>query len=140
MTARYFLDTSVLVHADDLDSKERGVKAREIVEHALVSGNGVVSTQVLQEYFVIATRKLGIDAAMARRRIELISTLEVVQVRVDLILRAIDLHRLHQLSFWDALVLQCAAAAGCARLLTEDLQDGRSYEGVRVENPFAASR
>jgi predicted nucleic acid-binding protein len=66
----------------------------------------------------------------------LLATLEVVQIRVDLILGAIDIHRLHQLSFWDALVVKCAAAAGCSRLLTEDMLHGRILEGVRIENPF----
>lgn len=100
------------------------------------SGAAVVSTQVLQEYFVIATRKLGVEAAVARRKVELIGTADVVEVRMNLILGAVDLHRLHQLSFWDALILKCAAAAGCTRLLTEDLQHGQVIEGVRVEDPF----
>jgi predicted nucleic acid-binding protein len=91
---------------------------------------------VLQEYFVIATRKLRLDAAAARRRVELLATLDVVEVDVPAILGAIDLHRLHALAFWDALVVQSAAVAGCARILTEDLQHGRAYAGVTVENPF----
>lgn len=138
MRARYFLDTNVLVYADDLDSGARGLRAREIVEEALVTGSGVLSTQVLQEFFVISTRKLGVAAETARRKVELLSALEVVQVRVDLILGAIDLHRLHRLSFWDALIVKCAGAAGCERVLTEGLQHGVVLDGVRIENPFDA--
>ena len=96
----------------------------------------MLSTQVLQEYFVIATRKLHVEAAAARRRIELLSTLDVVEVDVPAILNAIDLHRLHAIAFWDALIVQSAAVAGCARLLTEDLQHDRTYAGVTAENPF----
>ena len=139
MKGRYFLDTNVLVYADDLDAGARGVRAREIVEEALVSGSGVVSTQVLQEFSVISTEKLGVAAESARRKLELLSALEVVPVRVDLILGAIDLHRLHHLSFWDALIVKCAGAAGCERVLTEDLQHGVVLDGVRVENPFATT-
>ncbi len=60
----------------------------------------------------------------------------MVQVTVDLILAAIDLHRLHKISFWDALVVRSARAGGCRVVLTEDLKHGQSYDGVLVENPF----
>ena len=63
----------------------------------------------------------------------------MVQVTTELILSAIDMHRLHHLSFWDALIVRSARAGGCAVLLSEDLQHGQSYEGVRIENPFATT-
>jgi predicted nucleic acid-binding protein len=97
---------------------------------------GVVSTQVLQEYFNTATQKLRLDHDLARRRVELIASLNVVQVDPPLILTAIDLHRLHRLSFWDALILQAATAAGCRELLSEDMQPGFRHGGVEVVNPF----
>lgn len=138
MSGRFFLDTNILVYADDLDAGEKRERARRILREALSSHAGVVSTQVLQEFFVIATRKLGVDAAIARRKVELLSRLDLVLVRLDLILGAIDLHRLHQLSFWDALVVKCASAAGCSRLIAEDLQHGQVLDGVRIEDPFRA--
>jgi len=133
---RTFLDTNILIYADDLDGGDKREVARELLRDALTSGRGVVSTQVLQEFFVIATRKLGIDAEIARRKVALVAQMDLVLVRLDLILGAIDLHRLHHLSFWDALVVKSAAAAGCTRLLTEDLQDGQVIDGVRIRNPF----
>ena len=136
MSGRVFLDTSILVYADDLDAGEKRERARAILQNALTSNTGVVSTQVLQEFFVIATRKLGVEASIARRKVELLSHLDLVLVRLELILGAIDLHRLNQISFWDALVVKCAAAAGCPRLLTEDLHHGQVIDGVRVEDPF----
>jgi predicted nucleic acid-binding protein len=135
---RVFLDTNLLVYADDLDAADKGEVARELLAVHLRSATGVVSTQVLQEYFVIATRKLGVDPAIARRKVELISRLDVVELRTELILGAIDLHRLHSLSFWDALIVKAASVAGCARLLSEDMQDGATVEGVRITNPFPA--
>lgn len=134
---RRFLDTNVLLYADDLEAGEKRSRAREILRAAMESGDGVVSTQVLQEFFVISTRKLGVDPAAARRKIALIATMDLVRVDLDLILTAIDLHRLHGLSFWDALIVRAASLAGCGLLLTEDLQHGRVVDGVRIENPFS---
>lgn len=97
----------------------------------------MVSTQVLQEYFVTATRKLGVAADLARRKTELFGRLQLVTTGLDDVLAAIDLHRLHGLSFWDALIVRAALAAGCTRLLSEDLQAGRRFDGLEVVNPFA---
>ena len=96
-----------------------------------------MSTQVLQEFFVVATRKLGVEAPHARRKVELLAAMDVVRIDPTDVLAAIDLHRLHALSFWDALIVRCAQKAGCKRLLTEDLNPGQMFDGVRVENPFA---
>lgn len=96
----------------------------------------MLSTQALQEYFVIATRKLRVAPDLARRKVDALSRLDVVLIRPELVLAAIDLHRLHQISFWDALIVRCAVAAGCARVFSEDLQDGQVLDGVRIENPF----
>lgn len=134
--ARSFLDANVLVYTDDLDAPEKQAKALELVESSRLEGSGVVSTQVLQEYFVAATRKLGVPAEIARRKTELFARLDVVILDLQHILGAIDLHRLHRLSFWDALVLRAAADAGCAVLYTEDLSPGQRIDGVKVVNPF----
>ncbi len=136
MSERVFIDTNVLVYADDLDAGIKNEVARRVLREVLAGGNGVVSTQILQEFFVIATRKLGVDPEIARRKVELLSALDVVRIEVDEILAAIDLHRLHTISFWDALIVRGAAAAGCARLLSEDLQHGRTIAGVKIQNPF----
>jgi len=133
---RVFFDTNVLLYADDLDAGAKRDRGRELLRDALSSGRGVLSTQVLQEFFVIATGKLGIDAAVARRKVELLATMDLVRVDLAMIVAAIDLTRLHALYFWDALVLRAAATAGCGVLLTEDLQHGQVIGGVRVENPF----
>jgi predicted nucleic acid-binding protein len=74
----------------------------------------------------------------ARRKVEALAELEVVLVRPELIIGAIDLHRLHALSFWDALVIRCASAAGCRRIFSEDMAHGQTIDGVEIENPFKA--
>ena len=139
LAERVFIDTNVIVYADDLDAGAKRTQAQEILHQAFIDGNGVVSTQVLQEFFVAATLKLGVAPEIARRKVELLARLDVVTIEPSLVLDAIDLHRLHSLSFWDALIVQAAAASGCRRLLTEDLQSGRSIAGVQIEDPFAGT-
>ena len=139
MAERVFIDTNVIVYADDLDAGAKRERAREVLHQVFIDGNGVVSTQVLQEFFVAATRKLGVAPEVARRKVELLARLDVVTIETSLILDAIDLHRLHPISFWDSLIVQSAVASGCRRLLTEDLQSGRNIAGVRIENPFTSA-
>jgi predicted nucleic acid-binding protein len=134
---RVFLDTNVLAYAEDADAGPKRERAQEIIGGSLENASGVVSTQVLQEYFVVATRKLGIPAAIAQRKVELLSALTVVTVEVSHILEAIKLHRLYQISFWDALIVFAAKAAACSQLFTEDMQHGQIIEGVQIFNPFA---
>ena len=134
---RAFLDTNILVYADDADAGPRRAKAQELVVGALANGDAVISTQVLQEYFAVATRKLGIPAEAAQRKVEVLAALVAVTTDADHIIESIKLHRLYSLSFWDALIVHAARRAGCDRLLTEDLQPGQRIEGVHIVNPFA---
>lgn len=138
MADRVFVDTNVFIYADDNDAGPKRDRARAVLGEIVPAGRAVVSTQVLQEFFVVATRKLAMSPERARQRVDILAQLDVVLVRPDLVLGAIDLHRLHSVSFWDALVLRCASSAGCARLLSEDLGAGQVIDGVRIENPFAA--
>lgn len=140
MKARVFLDTNILLYADDLDAGAKRVRAQEVLRKSIEAGTAVLSTQVLQEYFVAATRKMGVEVGAARRKVEVLSRLDMVIVQPDLILAAIDLHRLHAISFWDALIIRAAASAACGRLLTEDLGHGSTIDGVLVVNPFLDDR
>jgi predicted nucleic acid-binding protein len=136
MSARSFFDTSVLVYADDKAAPAKQRRALELVAEHRRAGTGVVSLQVLQEYFVTVTRKLGVEASIVRRKIELLAEFDVAAPDVADILAAIDLHRLHGFSFWDALILRAAKQAGCSVLLSENFQQSREIDGVRVVNPF----
>ncbi|HEX7329296.1 MAG TPA: PIN domain-containing protein [Casimicrobiaceae bacterium] len=137
MSERVFVDTNVFVYADDAGAKAKRARAREVLSELIRERRAVVSTQVMQEYYVAATRKLGLSPARARERVERLRRLDTVVVRPELILGAIDLHRLHRLSFWDALVVKAASASGCARLVSEDLNDGQTIDGVTIVDPFA---
>jgi predicted nucleic acid-binding protein len=138
MTVRSFIDSNVLVYADDRSAGPKRERARALISGAMLARTGVLSLQVLQEYFSVATKKLGLPAAAARRRVALVSRLDVVILGVQDVLAAIDLHRLHGFSIWDALVIRAALNAGCRVLYSEDLQDGRRIEGLEIVNPFKA--
>jgi predicted nucleic acid-binding protein len=134
--ARFFLDTNVLAYADDLDAPGKQAAALALLERAFQEGLGVISVQVLQEYYVVATRKLGVDPVNARRKVELFSRLEVVCPDARDLLSGIDLQRLHGISLWDAMILQTAIQARCSVLYTEDLQHGMKVGALRIVNPF----
>jgi predicted nucleic acid-binding protein len=136
MSARSFLDTNVLIYADDVSAPVKQQRARDLVAEHRRAGTGVVSLQVLQEYFVTVTRKLKLDPETARRKVELLAEFDVAAPRVADVLAAIDLHRLHGFSFWDSLVLRSAQQSGCRVLLSEDFQPGRTIDGVQIVNPF----
>ncbi len=140
MSARSFLDTNVLVYSDDHGSPEKRVRSLELMERTQAAGSVVVSTQVMQEYFVTVTRKLGMAVTTARTKVEILSRYDVVRIQPDDILAAVDLNRLHDVSFWDALIVRCAMRGGCSVLYTEDMQAGRWFGSLEVVNPFADFR
>jgi predicted nucleic acid-binding protein len=140
MTGPFFVDTNILVYADDRRDRRKQTLARDLVRFALTSGKGRLSTQVLTEFFAVATRKLGLAAATVRRRVEVYASLPVFRPAAEDLLNAIDLHRLHGVAIWDALIVRAALASGCRVLYTEDLQHGRTFDGLEIVDPFANDR
>lgn len=136
MSARSFLDSNILVYTDDSAAPDKQFRARALYKELRRDRTGVVSTQVLQEYFVSTTRKLGVDAPIARRKIELFSHLDLIQIGLEDILAAIDLQRLHSLSFWDGLIVHAALSGGCKILYSEEMQTGRRFGDLAIRNPF----
>jgi predicted nucleic acid-binding protein len=138
MSGRAFIDTNVLVYAvDDADPAKRD-RARALLENA-GPGDFVLSTQVLSEFYVVATRKLAVPMAEADAAdaVAQLSALPVVETDAELVRAAIAVSRDARLSLWDGMIVAAAAAAGCERLLSEDLDDGAVVQSVRVENPFS---
>ena len=135
---RSFLDANVLVYSDDRSAPEKSRRASLLIAEHMRAGTGVVSTQVLAEYFVNVTRKfkVALDPAAARRKVELLCTLAVVTPHKEDLLAAIDLNQKAGISLWDALVICAAHQADCRYLLTEDLQHGQVIDGVQIVNPF----
>jgi len=136
-SVRSFFDTNVLVYTDDHDAPDKQEMALELLSRARSDGTGVISTQVLQEYFVVSTRKLEVAATLARRKLELFSRFNLVLVDLPEVLAATDIHIVHGISFWDSLIIAAAKRAGCRVLYSEDLHCGASFEGVEIVDPFA---
>lgn len=97
---------------------------------------GVISTQVLQEFFSAATRKLGISPLQARQHLSDFRVFDIVQVTPHIIEEGVNRSILNSLSFWHGLIEASASAAKCTELLTEDLADGQIREGISIKNPF----
>lgn len=135
MPSRAFIDTNVFVYAFDNADPQKQQRAQQVLRE---EPGAVVSTQVLNEFYVTTTRKLAapLSPEDAERAVEHLSRRPCVAVDSTLVLRAISDGRRWQLSHWDALMLAAARQAGCDRILTEDLADGASYPGIRIENPF----
>lgn len=131
-----FVDTNVFVYAVDASSPAKRIRAQSLL--ADLADSIVISTQVLLEFYVTATRKLAkpLSPEDAERRVHELSGTDVVEVTVPLVRTAITLSREHRLSLWDALIVESARARGCRRLFSEDFQHGREFGNVRVENPF----
>lgn len=133
--ADVFLDTNVLVYAFDGSEPTKQARALAVLaEHP----DARISTQVLLEWFVAVTRKLTppLPPARAQEALESLAKLSVVPADTDLVVRAARTSLEHQLSIWDAMVIEAAALAGCRTLLTEDLNDGQTVRGVTIVNPF----
>jgi len=137
MPGRVFLDANVLVYAQDKGAAEKQRKSREIIQRLAESADGVISTQVMQEFYVAATQKIGVPPLAAKGVLKTFAVFETVQVTTALIQEAIDCSILNQLSFWDSLILAAAASAGCPTVLSEDLNPGQVVLGVKVQNPFS---
>lgn len=137
---RAFVDTNVLLYAHDASETAKQPVARAALQGLWRDRNGVISTQVLQEFYVASTRKLPrpLSRTEVREIIDLYSTWPVITVDPTVILSATRVEEDPQISFWDALILESARIAGAELLLTEDLQHGQVIQGVRVENPFMA--
>ena len=138
MSGRTFLDSNVLVYSVDESPAEKAKHERAVELLTVQPENLVVSTQVLQEFYVVTTRKLKspLSEERAARAVRGIAKLDVVGVDASLVLAAIDTSRTVQISLWDALIIEAASRAGCERVLSEDLNAGQVIRGVRVEDPF----
>ncbi len=131
-----FLDTNVLVYAEDADSSGKQVIAAALIAEFYLKGEAVISTQVMMEYYNVAVKKLKLEPAFAAQRLRLFAKFRTVSTTPQLVLAATDLHRLHSLSFWDAMILQAAITSGCDTLYSEDFNAGQIVSGVKIVNPF----
>ena len=133
-----FLDTNILVYAHDRSAGARQVRAEELIRELWESGTGCLSIQVLQEFYVAATRKVS-KPVSSEKAVQIIAELSVWHVHrpgpAD-VLDAIRLQQRYQISFWDAMIITSAVQMGCRTVWSEDLNPGQDYGGTRVVSPF----
>lgn len=138
-SGRQFVDTNILIYAYDRTAERRQERARKLLVELWQSRRGCLSIQVLQEFFVVATRKLpGISPADLRTILADLALWHIHTPSAADVLAAVDLHQRNQISFWDAMILQSAARLGCAVVWSEDLNAGQFFGSVQVMTPFHA--
>lgn len=136
MTDKIFLDSNVLIYSIDDGEVVKQQIANNLIT-SLSEKGGVISTQVLQEFYNIATKKLGISKQDAKVLLERLSDCFIVHKNtVSDILHAIEISIKTQFSFWDSLILSAAIAEGCTTLYSEDLNDGQIVEEIVINNPM----
>jgi predicted nucleic acid-binding protein len=135
---KVFLDTNILIYAFDISAGGKHKVANELLMKLWESGSGVVSTQVLQEFFVNVTQKIRepLDTGSARDIISDLLKWDVIVNDGEGILNAIEIQKAYRYSFWDSMIIEAAIRGRCETLLSEDLSDGHMIEGVRIKNPF----
>lgn len=133
-----FVDTNVLVYRLDAEAGPKQARAQAVLEQLWRQRTGRISFQVLHEYYAVATRKLHIEPKRVRAGIHDLLAWRPVVHDNTVLERAWQVQDRYGLSFWDAAVVAAAQVAGCTRLLTEDLQERSSFDGLVVVNPFTA--
>lgn len=135
---KVFVDTNVLVYAYDKDAGEKHRIAVNIMKELWHSGLGTISTQILQEFFVTLTKKISLplDVSVVRETIRRLSKWDVLLIDVDTIIRATELQERYKYSFWDSLIIASAIAGGAKTILSEDLSEGQTIQGITIKNPF----
>ena len=134
-----FVDTNVLVYAYNLEAGPKHERARELIQELWATQNGIISTQVLQEFYS-SLRRLdrSLKISFVRGLVSNYFDWQVVVNAPESIFHASEIEERYQVSFWDALIIHAAEISGASVLYSEDLSDGQRYGAVRVMNPFLA--
>jgi predicted nucleic acid-binding protein len=138
MNGRSFVDTNILLYAYDREAGEKNRQAKIIIQNLWETGDGILSSQVLEEFYVNVTRKIQtpLKRAEAREVIRHYLVWEVIAIDGAMILEASGLEDRSKLSFWDALIVVSAQRGGAVLLLTEDFHHGRRFSDLLIQNPF----
>lgn len=136
MMFKVFVDTNILVYCMDDSDKKGKARCRTLIDALVGDMYGVISTQVLQEFYVAATKKLGADPLAVKDILHSFRRFETVLVTPEIIKDAIDCSLINRISSWDSLIVVAAESARCEKIWTEDLNDGQIIRGVRIENPL----
>ena len=138
MKGANFFDTNILVYAYDNHFPDKQQQAREVIISAVKNGTGVLSTQVLGEFFTVVTKKINkpLSVRDARDIIKYMGRMTVQEIDLLIVERALDTLEQYKISYWDSLIIAAAERAQCKRILSEDLNAGQKYHGIEITNPF----
>ena len=138
MRDNIFLDTNILVYAHDLDAGDKHDVAAKVIYQLWESKNGVLSTQVLQEFYVTLTKKMPrpLNKVATRKILKEYFSWQVVINDLQIIFQASEIEEAYNISFWDALIVSAAYSKNVATILTEDFNHGQYIEGIFIQNPF----
>jgi predicted nucleic acid-binding protein len=136
MKDKMFIDTNILIYSADKNDAEKQTICRNQINELGKNHCGVISTQVMQEFYSICTKKFNLDPLKIKKLLKSYENFEIVQVSTTLIYEAIDINILNQITFWDSLIVAAASQAKCTSILTEDMNHGQIISGVKIINPF----
>lgn len=135
-----FIDSNLIIYANDCRDPEKQDKALALIKKLMISGAGVISTQVLQEYANVALNKLDQSHDVVLRQLNLLESFEVVPISPALVKRAVEIKIAYCISFWDSSIISAAEYADCDVIYSEDLNSGQFYSGIKMRNPFFVER
>jgi predicted nucleic acid-binding protein len=134
--SKIFIDTNIFVYSIDQKDPNKRDKARNILKRLVEVHQPVISTQVIKEFYVIASTILKADSFIIKSIVHNFRNLEVVNNDLELIEQAIDISTISRLSFWDSLIIAAAEKANCEFVFSEDMNPGQTYRGLMLVNPF----
>jgi len=139
MSARFFLDTNIFVYTFDARAPSKAKKAAQLIRRAADTGEGIVSYQVVQEFFNVAFRRFAQPMSLAEAEQYLITVfrpLLAIHSSPAIYVEALRIAGKHRIAWYDSLIVAAALEGNCETLYSEDLQHGRTIERLRIENPF----
>lgn len=139
MSGRFFLDTNIFVYAFDAQAPAKAKRASALIRRAADTGEGIISYQVVQEFFNVAFRRFAHPMSTAEAEQYLVTVLRpllAIHSSPALYFEALRIHERHRISWYDSLIIAAAREGLCEAIYSEDFQEGRKIEGLRIENPF----
>lgn len=137
MRGKWFVDTKILCYIYSQDERDKAETCIDIIDQLNRSHQIVWSTQVVQEFYVVMTKKYKNDPKMVHAEIERFSSFQLVVNNMPIILSAIGIQQKNQLSFWDSMIVAAATASKCTRILSEDMNEGQIISSVKIVSPFS---
>ncbi len=140
MSDKFFVDTNILIYAYDTEAENKHLRCKNIIRELWNDDNGVISTQVMQEFYVNVTRKIPTPLSLeqTRRILAQYETWQVEVIDAPLINFASKIQERNRLSFWDSLIIATAIQGNVKILYSEDLNVGQIIEGIEIVNPMLA--